>query len=108
MLLPNGDLPWLKHIDAGRIEASVTDAYTSTVYADPSNYLKTKPYHSLGAVLNWTSSNERLTLGIWGRNLLDKAVPSLQFYVFPLGFGEDYANPPRTFGLTGTFRFGAS
>ena len=99
-------LTWTKEMQAGTLQASVSDAYTSTVYAEPSNFLKTDPYHMVSASLNWTSASG-ITVSLWGRNLLNKAVPSLQFYGFPIGFGEDYANPPRTFGATLTLRFGA-
>lgn len=91
----------------GRIEATVGDSYTSTTYTEPSNLLTLSPNHMVTANLTFVGPDDRFTASIWGRNLANNAVPTFKFAVTPVGFGQDFASPPLTAGVTLTYRFGA-
>lgn len=94
-----------KELDSGRIDLNVNDAYSSSYFLSESNFLAQKSYHLLSTSLTWTSSDDRVSLSLWGRNLLDKAVATF-LTNGALGYSLDIANPPRTFGGTVTLRFG--
>jgi iron complex outermembrane recepter protein len=50
--------------------------------------------------LTWTSSSGRYSLGLWGRNLENKAVQAAAATANDPGPGNTFLEAPRTFGLT--------
>jgi iron complex outermembrane receptor protein len=104
----NASLTWTKEFARGKLEATVSDSYTGRTYTEPSNRLQIDPYHLVSGNVTFTSIDDRVSVSVWGRNLLNEAVPTLIFAVTPLGFGQDFAAPPRTYGVTLKYRFGAN
>ena len=46
-------------------------------------------------------------MSAWGRNLLDKVVPTFLSTDVPNGYVADYTNPPLTYGMSVRYLFGA-
>ena len=87
-----------------KVDFNVSNAYNSGYFLEPDNRLKQKSHNILGAAVTWTSGP--VTLGVWGRNLLDKVVAAQEAGVVPFGDLADYTNPPRTYGFTASYKFG--
>ena len=51
------------------------------------------------------AADERWEVAVWGRNLSDNRHVVQGLDVASLGFGNRNYNAPRTYGVTGTFRF---
>ena len=94
--------------DFGTIDINLTNSYNSGYYGaeDKNPLLKQKSYNYINLAGTWTSNNGKVSVGLWGKNLLDKAVAT-QLANASQGFTADYSNPPRTIGGTMTFHFGA-
>ena len=89
-----------------KIDLNVSDSYSGKFYGEVDNRLFQKAYHMLNASATATLPGERLSVGIWGRNLLDKLVATQMSTQGPLGDTFDYANAPRTYGVTVRYKFG--
>ena len=73
--------------------------FTSKSYNDVYNTesLARDPLHMVNARLGVSSKDEKYSIAIWGRNLLDQTYIQ---HVWPLRFWSRVAlNPPRTFGI---------
>jgi outer membrane receptor protein involved in Fe transport len=96
------------NFDSGTVGLSVAYAYSEDYFTEPDNFLVQESYGSLNATATWTSPGGNWSLGLFGRNLTDDVVPTMLITAGPpLGFIADYTNPPRTYGVTATYRFGA-
>ena len=104
----NVSATYTKKLDWGTVDFNVTNAYNSGFYGaeDKNPLLHQKAFDYLNTALTWTSTNGGISLGIWGRNLLNKVVAT-QLANGTLGLTSDYGNPPRTYGATATVRFGS-
>ena len=91
----------------GTFDFNVTSAYNSGYFAEPDNYLHQPSFDYLNSSLSWVSGNHAWNLKVWGRNLLNKAVPAQLATGAPQGYSADYANPPRTYGVTVNYSFGS-
>jgi len=87
----------------GKFTLAANYYHNSGYYADPQNRVQQKAYDLIDASLTWYSSDDHFMIRLWSKNLTN------QFYVQqtnPLNVGDNYvAAPPRTFGLTGGFKF---
>jgi iron complex outermembrane recepter protein len=92
---------------AGRLDFNLTNEFNSGYFTEADNRLRQPAYDFLNASVSWTTPNERLNVKLWARNLLDKAVESEEVTGPPEGYTVDYSNPPRTYGLTLLYKFGA-
>lgn len=92
---------------AGTFDFNVTSAYNSGYFAEPDNYLHQPSFDYLNSSLSWVSSDRAWNFKLWGRNLLNKAVPGQLATGAPQGYSADYTNPPRTFGFTVNYSFGS-
>ena len=64
------------------------------------------PAHALlDARLAVGAADERWEVALWARNLTDNQHVVQGLDVASLGFGNRTFNAPRTYGVTGTFRF---
>jgi iron complex outermembrane recepter protein len=93
------------HTGESKLDLNVTDSYNAGFYSEPDNYLHQASYDYLNAAITWTSGDGMLSLGVWGRNLLDRAVTSQLATTAGYGYYGDYANPPRTAGITVRYKF---
>lgn len=79
--------------------ARVDYNFTSKSYNDVYNTesLARDPFHMVNARLGVSSKDEKYSIAIWGRNLIDQTYIQ---HVWPLRFWSRVAlNPPRTFGV---------
>jgi outer membrane receptor protein involved in Fe transport len=91
----------------GTLDLNITNEYNSGYFTEADNYLHQPSYDFLNTSASWISPDARLTLKFWGRNLLNKAVESELVTGPPEGYTADYSNPPRTYGVTVLYKFGA-
>jgi iron complex outermembrane recepter protein len=91
----------------GRLDFNITNAYNHGFYTEADNFLRQPAYDWLNASVAWISSDERLNIKLWARNMLDKIVESEAVTGPPAGYTIDYSNPPRTYGFTVLYKFGA-
>ena len=86
------DASWL--YTAKKFYTAVTDTPRSTV----------QPTYYLDALLTYYGPDDRYSIGLWGKNLLDKRYISTVYdspgYMGIVGFA-----PPRQFGVTAGYKF---
>ena len=94
-----------KEIDKkGALDANITANYNGDYFFEPDNFLQQKSYVMLNASLRYTLPGDRITLGIFGKNLADERIlsqPSTQ----PAGYPTTYGVPPRTYGVNARIKF---
>lgn len=89
--------------DGSGLDFSGTLYYTSDFYFDAVNTYEQDSYHLLSMRAEWTDPSDTYTVALFGDNLTDEEyVSSLlpQFYGALATWGA-----PRTFGISGEFRF---
>jgi iron complex outermembrane receptor protein len=91
----------------GQLDLNLTNAYNSGYFTEADNFLHQAAYDLLNASAGWTSPDQRLNVKLWGRNLLNKVVESEEVTGAPEGYSVDHVNPPRTYGFTLLYKFGA-
>lgn len=105
----NSSVTWSTDLAGGRL--SITPAVTlrSSIhmfeYVSP---LDQKGYVLADASVNWTSDDDRFTIGVHGRNLFDERYRVGGYYFPGALYGDSvigYYGPPRTFSVTGGFKF---
>jgi len=94
-------------LPTGKLDFNITNAFNSGYYTEADNYLRQAAHDLFNASVGWTSPDERLNVKLWGRNLLNKVVESEEVTGPPEGYTVDYSNPPRTYGFTLLYKFGA-
>jgi iron complex outermembrane receptor protein len=94
-------------LPTGQIDLNLTNAYNSGYFTEADNYLHQAAYDLLNASVGWTAPDQRLNVKLWGRNLLNKVVESEEVTGAPEGYSVVNANPPRTYGFTLLYKFGA-
>jgi iron complex outermembrane receptor protein len=98
---------YLVNLPVGSLDLNLTDAFNSGFYTEADNYLRQPAYDLLNASVAWISADERINVKLWGRNLLNRLVESEEVTGPPEGYTVDYSNPPRTYGVTVLYKFGA-
>lgn len=94
-------------VAGAKVVFNVTNAYSSSYFGEPDNVVKQKGFNMLNGSVTWTAPGDRLSVGAFLRNALDKVVFGQMSAPPPSGFQADYSNPPRTYGVNLTYRFGA-
>jgi iron complex outermembrane recepter protein len=92
----------------GRVVLNVTDSYSDGYFFEPDNVARQPSFNLVNTSATWTSADDHLSIGVFCRNLTNKAVPNFVAATAPTGFTSDYATPPRTYGLTAQYRFGST
>ena len=90
-----------------KVVFNVTNAYSSSYFGEPDNVVRQKGFNMLNGSVTWTAPGDRLSVGAFVRNALDKVVFGQMSAPPPSGFQADYSNAPRTYGANLTYRFGA-
>ena len=85
---------------------NVNNAYNSGYAAEPDNVLRQKSFNLLNASATFNGPGDSWSIGVFGRNLLNKRVVSQLSSIAFVGAIADYANPPRTYGVTLRYKFG--
>jgi len=103
----NIGLNYTASLGGQRFDFYVVDAYSDSYFFEPHNVAEQDPYHMVNASITWTSSDERINAGVFGRNLADELIAAGQFQAAPpLGYVANYGAAPRTWGFTLSYRFG--
>ena len=88
----------------GKIHLNATANYNGQYYFEPDNFLQQKSYTLVNASIKYTLPNNRYSLSVWGKNLLDKRVLS-QAASLAQGYIAVYGNAPLTYGVTAQLKF---
>lgn len=100
----NAALDYKKEYDFGTVNANVNLYYNSGFFLESDNVIKQDRFAQIGATLSWTSSDDRFSLGVFGKNLTDRRVLSFGTTV-PNGTHLIEYAAPRTYGVTAGFKF---
>lgn len=88
----------------GQLKFNVTANYNGDYRIEADNFLRQEDYLLLNTSVTLTTNDERYSLTLWGRNLLDEAVLN-NVSSQAIGYPVSYGTPPRTYGLTGRVNF---
>ena len=59
-------------VAGGELGTSISYAYNDGYYGEPDNRPRQKAYHMVNGQLRWTPENERFSIRLWARNLLNE------------------------------------
>ena len=91
-------------IDFGTLELYSNLNYSARYSTEIDNYRKIGPITLLSSGLTWTDNTDHYSVKLWGKNLTNKYYyAGFQSIVSFTDFGTPA--PPRTYGLTLTYRF---
>lgn len=93
-----------KPVSFGAVLANVTANHNGSYKFEADNLLTQGAYTLLNASLGWRSRDDRYSITVWGRNLLDEIVlnnGTSQAIGYPVSYGQ----PPRTYGLTARLNY---
>ena len=95
------------HFGGGYLRAAADARYESEWFADfiHNPGVRQSPYAKVNASLTWYSEDERWNVGIWGKNLTNKAVIAATAAAGIPGPATAYLSAPRTFGLRAGLNF---
>jgi iron complex outermembrane receptor protein len=88
----------------GTYSLAVNYYYNGRYFPDPANQFPQSPYYLLNTSVDWTSSDDRWKISLWGKNLNDA-----QYYsnINPTALrAAASAAAPRTFGATFSVKWG--
>ncbi|MCK9505763.1 MAG: TonB-dependent receptor [Porticoccaceae bacterium] len=78
--------------------------YNDGFYWDEDNRIKEPSYEVVNFSLNWADPAEKVRLSLWGKNMTDEKYSVYSTNAPPAG--DNYtAAPPRTYGISGEYRF---
>lgn len=95
----NIGLDYRVDMPTGQLNFNVTNAYNGNYFFEPDNRTKQKSYNILNLSAGWTEQDEKYSVSLWVRNVLNKHVISAAVTTF-WEYQVNYGNPPRTFGIT--------
>ena len=99
----NVTLTYVHDLPVGSVEASGTTSYNGGFFWDPGNRVKQDAYTIVNAQISWLSSDRRLKLTAWGRNLADE---KYCFYSNQTSTGDSCAiGRPLSVGLAASWKF---
>jgi iron complex outermembrane receptor protein len=87
----------------GEIVINGNWSHNDGFFTDSDNLRRQPAYDTVNASARWTSSNGRYWMGVWGKNLTNDAVLTLQTTADFAAFSSYAA--PRTYGVTAGTRF---
>ncbi|WP_310227746.1 TonB-dependent receptor [Sphingobium xenophagum] len=93
-------------IGDGALDATVNYSYSSRFYSGPDNILGQGRYGLLDSTLTYKFADEKMKVGVFGKNLTNK-----NYYTYliaqanPGGFEEGQAAAPRTYGVMVGYSF---
>lgn len=97
-------IDYARSTSKGNFHFNVTANYNGDYFFEPDNFLKQGAFVLLNTSLKWTLPNSRYSTTVWAKNLSNEIVGS-QFITQAFAYSAAYANPPRTFGVTGKLQF---
>lgn len=95
------------HLGSGYVRAQADARYESAWWADFIHNPGTRQsaYAKINATLTYYSDDDRWNIGVWGRNLTNKAVIAATAAAGIPGPATAYLSEPRTYGLRAGFNF---
>uniref|UniRef100_UPI0015765BD3 TonB-dependent receptor n=1 Tax=Sphingomonas bacterium TaxID=1895847 RepID=UPI0015765BD3 len=93
-----------KPVSFGTIHANVTANYNGDYKVEADNFLTQGAYTLLNASLAWRPRGDHYSVTIFARNMLDATVLN-NVSSQAIGYPTSYAQPPRTFGISGKFTY---
>lgn len=91
-------LDYHQEVGSGSVDLNVTGNYNGDYFFEADNFLRQPDYVLLNSSLRWNLPGERISLTVFGRNLLNEKVIT-QAITQGLGYIAIYGNAPRTFGV---------
>lgn len=82
----------------GDFRINGTAIHKSKAFAIPSNVLGYPSYTLFNALIGWTSSDGKLGIDVWGRNLFNEVYYPIRVPVPPISYAQ-VDGPPRTYGV---------
>ena len=92
-------------LGGGELGFNIANAYNSGYFTEPDNRLRQASHNLLNGTISWTKGGFKV--GAFIRNALDEVVTG-QMSAVPYGDLTDYTNPPRTYGLSLSLKFGSA
>ncbi len=99
-----GSVDYHTDLRDGSLDFNLTGNYNGDYFFEADNFLRQGSYVILNTSLRWTLPGDRLSLTLFGRNLLDERIIT-QATTQGLGYPALYGAAPRTYGLGAEFRF---
>jgi len=102
-----GGFTYTQEIGNGEFKMGAQYSYTASKFLSSINNSprsKVQPTHLVDATMDYTFTDSRITVGLWGRNLLDKRYIQSVFDNFGYAGLVSYQNP-REFGATAKVAF---
>lgn len=96
-------LDYRRDLGRGSINLNVTGNYNGDYFFEADNFLRQPDYVLLNSSLRWNLPGNRVSLTVFGRNLLDKKIIT-QAITQGLGYIAIYGNAPRTFGIAAAIK----
>ena len=87
-----------KPVSFGIIHANLTANHNGSYKAEADNFITQGAFTLLNATLGWRSSDERYSVSVFGRNLLNEIVINSSS-TQAIGYPTSYGQPPRSYGL---------
>uniref|UniRef100_UPI0035CB3EC9 TonB-dependent receptor n=1 Tax=uncultured Sphingomonas sp. TaxID=158754 RepID=UPI0035CB3EC9 len=99
-----GSVDYHTDLRDGSLDFNLTANYNGDYFFEADNFLRQGAYVILNTSLRWTLPEDRLSLTLFGRNLVDERIIT-QATTQGLGYPALYGAAPRTYGLGAEFRF---
>lgn len=96
-------LDYRRDIGRGSINFNATGNYNGDYFFEADNFLRQPNYVLMNSSLRWNLPGDRVSLTVFGRNLLNEKVIS-QAITQGLGYIAIYGNAPRTFGIAAAIK----
>ena len=100
----NAALDYETALGGSRLHLNVLGNYNGSYFFEPDNLLRQRAYLILNSSAEIKLPGDRVSVMLWGRNLLDKAVIGTT-NATATGFATTYNSPPRTYGATVRVRY---
>lgn len=91
-------------LSRGALDFNVTGNYNGNYYFEADNRSVQKAYFILNSSVKWTLPGDRISFGLFGRNLLSEKVIT-QVPTQTLGYPATYGMAPRTYGASAEIKF---
>jgi iron complex outermembrane receptor protein len=89
----------------GLLDFNLTNYVSGRYFFEQDNRLYQPGYDKVNSSVTWTSTNDAVSVRLYGNNLTDRAV-SPQAITTGVGYLESFSYPPRTLGFVVTYKMG--
>ena len=100
----NAAVNYTVDLGGSQLDFNVANAYNSGYFFEPDNRLKQNAHNLLNGTITWTAGGVKVSAFV--RNVFNKVVAG-QESATQFGDLADYTNPPRTYGVSLSYKFGS-